>query len=428
MRPTILAATLLVASAAAATAQAPLRRAPTNGFDPARLVRIEQNLQRYVDDGRIAGAVARVLRDGELVYEQAVGWADREADRRMTPDAIFRIASQSKAITSAAVMMLVEEGRINLSDPVSRWMPSFTRTTVALSADSIVPARRPITIRDLLTHTSGYSYGGEPRVAAGYLEHGLGYGEAYGWYFAHRTEPICEALEPLGTLPAVQQPGAAWVYGYNTDILGCVVERASGQPLDVFLRDRLFEPLGMVDTGFFLPREKRDRLATAYTPDSAGRAVRAPEGARGQGHYVEGPRRSFSGGAGLVSTARDYARFLEMIRRGGELDGVRYLAPHTVALMTTNQVGELRGGNGLGFGLGFETVDRYGAGGMSSVGSFGWSGAYGSMYEVDPAERLVLVLMIQVIPYTERGLRESFDTMVYQALVAPLPAEATEPS
>jgi CubicO group peptidase (beta-lactamase class C family) len=216
------------------------------------------------------------------------------------------------------------------------------------------------------------------------------------------------------------------VYGYNTDILGCVIERASGKPLDVFLRERLFEPLGMNDTGFFLAPAKANRLATVYSPDSTDHAVRAPVGPRGQGDYLEGPRRSFSGGAGLLSTARDYARFLEMMRRGGELDGVRYLAPHSVALMTTNQVGGLRGIDGLGFGLGFETVDRYGASGMSSVGSFGWSGAYGSVYEVDPAERLVMVMMVQLIPYAERGLRESFDATVYQALVSPLPEGATE--
>lgn len=416
---------LLLSVPVAAPAQGTRSSPADMGFDPARLARIDSVLQRHVAEGRIAGAVALVMRDGQVVYERAVGWSDREAGRRMTPDAVFRIASQTKAITSAATLMLVEQGKINLSDPVSRWMPTFARTTVSLAEDTgrtTVPARRPITIQDLLTHTSGYSYGGEPRVAAQYQAQGLGYGDAYGWYFAHREEPACQVLDRLGTLPAVQQPGAAWVYGYSTDILGCVVERASGLTLDQFLRERITGPLGMRDTHFFLPPEHRARLATVYTPDSTGRAVRAPEGPRGQGHYVDGPRRSFSGGAGLLSTARDYARFLEMVRRGGELDGVRLLAPHTVALMTTNQVGTLRGTNGPGFGLGFETVDRLGASGFSSVGTFGWSGAYGSVYKVDPAERLVMVLMIQLVPYVERGIRESFDTAVYQALVAPIPA------
>src|SRR5690606_11796467 len=183
--------------------------------------------------------------------------------------------------------------------------------------------------------------------------------------------------------------------------LGCIVERASGMPLDEFLRTRLTEPLGMRDTHFFLPpTTPRERLATVYTfHNAAGRPVRAPDGPRGQGTYVDGPRRNFSGGAGLLSTARDYARFLEMIRNGGELDGRRYLSRRSVELMSTNQVGTLRGSTGLGFGLGFESVDRLGAAGYASAGSFGWSGAYGTLYRVDPGEGLVMVLMIQMLPY-----------------------------
>lgn len=332
----------------------------------------------------------------------------------MTSDAIFRIASQSKAIISVAVMMLIEEGRINLLDPVSRWMPTFAQTTVSVDADTgraVVPARRPITIKDLLTHTSGISYAGLPGTGG------------YSWYTADLDEPICDSMDRLGGVPFARQPGAAWVYGFNTDVLGCVVERASGMPLDAFLRERLTGPLGMNDTRFYLPPEQRDRLTAVYTLDPELRIARSPDGPRGQGDYVEGPRRSFSGGAGLLSTARDYGRFLEMLRRHGELDGVRILAPHTVAVMTANQVGTLHNADGLGFGLGFQTVERLGAGGFSSVGTFGWSGAYGTSYKVDPAEKLVLVLMIQLLPYSERTVRESFETAVYQALVAPLPWE-----
>ena len=391
-----------------------------NGFDPARLTRVDSALQRYVDEGRVAGAVALVMREGRVVYERAVGWADREGGRRMEPDAIFRIASQSKAITSTAIMMLVEEGKIGLTDPVGRWIPSFRRTMVATRPDSarvLVPARRAITLKDLLTHTSGISYGGEGLVGSLYTEKGLGNGPGYAWYTANKTEPICETMDRLGTLPFVQQPGAAWVYGYSTDVLGCVVERASGKSLDAFIRERITGPLGMRDTHFYLPPEKRSRLAAVYSPDSTGRVARAGDGPRGQGDYVDGPRVSFAGGAGMLSTARDYARFLEMLRNGGVLDGVRHLAPRTVDLMTTNQVGTLHNADGLGFGLGFQTVDRLGASGYSSVGTFGWSGAYGSSYDVDPAERLVLVLMIQVVPYFGPGIRDSFETAVYQALV-----------
>lgn len=256
-------------------------------------------------------------------------------------------------------------------------------------------------------------------MASLYQEQGLGYGEAFGWYTANKEEPICDTMDRLGNLPFVEQPGNAWVYGYSTDLLGCVVERVSEIPLELFLRERLTGPLEMNDTHFFLPPEHRDRLATVYTPGSDGRVERAPEGPRGQGDYVDGPRSSFSGGAGLLSTAQDYARFLEMIRNKGALDGVRILAPHTVAVMTSNQVGTLHNKNGLGFGLGFQTTERLGANGFASVGAFGWSGAYGSVYEVDLAERLVIVLMIQVVPYYGSGLRESFKTAVYQALVAP---------
>src|SRR5919199_200413 len=177
-------------------------------------------------------------------------------------------------------------------------------------------------------------------------------------------------MERLGPLPFFAQPGEAYVYGYNTDVLGCVVERASGMPLDTYIESHITGPLGLKDTRFFLPAEQRDRLAAGYASRTDGTIERAPDGARGQGHYVDGPKRSFSGGAGLLSTARDYARFLEALRQGGTLDGVRILSPRTVRLMTTNQVGTLHSKDGLGFGLGFETTDRYGASNMNAVGGF----------------------------------------------------------
>lgn len=393
------------------------------GFAPGRLARIEPWLQRYVDENRIAGAVVLVLRDGRPVYERAVGWSDKEAGRRMAADTIFRIASQSKALTSVAILSLVEEGRIGIGDPVSRFIPAYAKTTVAVRKGEspsidVVPARRAITIRDLLTHTAGISYGTEPYVAAQYEAKGLGPAAGSGWYTADKDEPICETMERLASLPFVAQPGESWVYGYNTDILGCVVERASGVPLDGFIGSRITGPLGMKDTHFFLPPPERQRLAAVYASGSDGTIVRAPEGGRGQGSYVEGPRRSFAGGAGLVSTARDYARFLEMIRNGGALDGVRILAPRTVNLMTTNQVGTLHSTTGLGYGFGFETTDRFGASGMEPVGAFGWGGAYGSWYRVDPEARLTMVLMIQLMP-NATDIRTKFPTMVYQALLDP---------
>lgn len=387
-------------------------------FDPARSAVIDRGLQRYVDSGRVPGIVALVMQDGAVVYEKAFGWADKEADRRMTTDAIFRIASQTKALTSTAVMQLVEEGLLGLDTRAATFIPSFAKTTVAVLSDNgtvtSVPARRPITIRDLLTHTAGISYGTGRAVSDAYAAKGLGPAAGFGWYTADKDEPICATMERLGTLPMAAQPGEAWVYGYNTDVLGCIVEKASGSTLDAFLRERITAPLGMKDTHFFLPASSTARLTAVYA-SAEGQFVRAPNGARGQGDYVEGPRKNFAGGAGLLSTARDYARFLEAMRRGGSIDGVRILSPLAVKLMSTNQVGSLHSRNGLGFGLGFETVDRFGASGMSSPGAFGWGGAYGSIYRVDPEARLVMVMMIQLIPNTT-DIREVFPSLVYQAL------------
>ncbi len=382
---------------------------------PDRLARIDRLLQQYVDDKKIAGAVALVLHEGRPEYEHAFGWSDKEANRRMTTDTIFRIASQTKAITSTAVLILMEEGKIGLNEPVSHFIPTFAKTSV-ISGEGTVPAKRPITIFDLLTHTAGISYGTESRVAAIYEAKGLGPAAGRGWYTADKDEPICQTMERLGTLPFVAQPGEAFVYGYNTDILGCVVEKASGMPLDQFVRTRITEPLGLKDTRFFVPPAEKNRLAAVYGSGNDGLAVRSPEGSKGQGHYVEGPRKSFAGGAGLTSTAHDYARFLEMIRNGGSLGGVRILSPRAVALMTTNQIGTLHSTTGLGFGLGFETVDRYGAKDMAGVGAFGWGGAYGTTYQVDPKSHMVIVLMIQLIP-NMTDIQPKFSTAVYQALV-----------
>ena len=391
---------------------------PTSTFSTERLARIDKVLQQYVDENRISGAVGLVLQEGKPVYERAVGWADKEAGTKMAPDTIFRIASQTKALTSVAILALMEEGKLTLTDPVSRFIPSFADSKVAVrngTSVDIVAAKRPINIRDLLTHTAGIWYGTDASVASLYVAKGLGTAAGYGWYTADKDEPICVTMERLGTLPFVAQPGEAWVYGYNTDILGCVVEKASGTPLDEFIRTRITGPLGMKDTQFFLPPAQRARLAAVYTGNGDGTVKRAQDGPRGQGNYVDGPRKSFAGGAGILSTARDYARFLEMIRRGGAIDGVRILSSRTIALMTTNQVGTLHSQTGLGFGLGFETTDRVGANGLDPVGAYGWSGAYSSMYRVDPESNVVICFMVQVVP-TTIDLGRKFPTLVYQAL------------
>ena len=414
-----LGAFLSLATAASALAQGLPRGRPEQlGFAPERLARIDSVMQRYVDSGRVAGVVTLVARHGRVAQVRAYGWADREAGRRMSADAIFRIASQTKAVTSVAVMTLVEEGRLRLSDPVSRWLPSYATATVADTGSGRVPVRRPVTIRDLLTHTAGISYGTDSLVQDLYRAAGLGPAAGYGWYFADKTEPICTSMDRLGSLPFVAQPGTRFVYGYNTDILGCVVERVSGQSFDDFLRTRILSPLRMPDTHFFLPPEKRDRLTAVYAATDRGGYVRADDGPRGQGVYVDGPRASFSGGAGLLSTAGDYARFLQMLLDGGTLDGVRILAPATVALMTADHIGALYGSGASGFGLGFEVLlDPGRAAQYGTRGRFGWGGAYATNYWVDPGEDLVAVFMVQLLPSGGLDLADRFRTLVYQAIV-----------
>lgn len=409
----------------AAQQQSPKRAAAVakpsanSGFSSERLARIDQVLQQYVDEGRIAGAVGLVLRNGQVAYERAVGWADKEAQRHMTADTIFRIASQTKALTSVGILSLMEEGKLGLNDPASRYIPAYAKTTVFVRKDGgateVVPAKRQITIRDLLTHTAGISYGTEPGLAPLYEAKGLGPAAGYGWYTADKDELICTTIETLATLPFSAQPGEAFVYGYATDVLGCVIERVSGMRLDEFIRARITEPLKMKDTDFYLPPEQRNRLAAVYASGEDGKATRAPDGARGQGHYVDGPRVSLGGGFGLLSTARDYARFLEMIRNDGALDGVRILSPRSIRLMTTNQVGTLHSTQGLGYGLGFQTTERFGASGLESEGGYGWGGAYGSVYRVDPDSGTVIIFMIQLMP-NRTDIRTKFPTLVYQAL------------
>jgi CubicO group peptidase (beta-lactamase class C family) len=348
------------------------------GVSSERLARVDALLDSYVNEGRVAGVVALVLRDGKPMYERAVGWIDKEAGRKMTLDAEFRIASQSKALTSVAILQLMEEGKLTVNDHAGKYIPTFEKTTVLSRAENsatttVVSAKRPILIKDLLTHTAGINYGQQPEFAALYEPKGLGPAAGFGWYFADKDEPICTTMERLGTLPFQSQPGEAFVYGYNTDVLGCIVEKASGETLDAFIKSHILDPLGMKDTYFYLPREKQSRLAVVYGSDQDGKAVRQPEGARGQGHYVEGPRKSFSGGAGLVSTARDYATFLEALRNGGARGAVRILSPHAVQLMTTNQIGDLKSPRGLGFGYGFETprqiwFERHGVGRLVGLG------------------------------------------------------------
>jgi CubicO group peptidase (beta-lactamase class C family) len=396
-------------------ADLPRVRAEVVGLSSQRLGRIGEVLQRSVEEGKLGGAVALVAREGKVAYLQAFGKLDPATGAAMTTDAIFRIASQTKALTSVAVMILFEEGRLLLGDPVSKYIPEFAKTTVAVPDGSkkgpgykIVPAKRQVTIRDLLTHTAGISYGYGPAKDL-YLKAGL-----QGWFLADRPEPVGTYIKRLAALPFDAQPGEKHVYGYNTDILGYLVEVVSGSSLADFVRVKITEPLAMADTSFFLPEDKTGRLAAVYGIGKDGKVelVTDPR----ETAYCKGPRRCYAGGAGLLSTAEDYARFLLMLQSGGEWGGVHILSPKTVELMTADHVGHLYGSNG--FGLGFWVTKELGRNGEpGSVGAFGWGGAYHTTYWVDPAEKLVAVFMTQLMPATGSDAHGKFRALVYQSIV-----------
>jgi CubicO group peptidase (beta-lactamase class C family) len=418
------------APAARPTALAVLASAPpaSLGLSAERLARMRRAIQGYVDRAELAGAVMLVARDGRLAELSAVGQQDRERRVPMRTDALFRIASQTKAITSVAVLLLYEEGRFLLTDPISRFLPEFKGPKVLVpgkdgTAPQLVAAEREISIRDLLTHRSGITYG--------FADNGP-VGDAY------RKERVTDGLSSpevsladnmtrLSRAPLVSQPGREYHYGLNTDVLGRLVEVVSGQPLDVFVRERLFGPLGMDDTAFVVPDAKWPRLGVVYTDAEGGglRPMKDPESfdlvVMSPWDYYRPSKKYLSGGAGLVSTAADYARFLEMLRRGGELGGSRLLSPKTVELMTASHTHDIPSvepvGPGKEFGLGVDVVVDLGASEiLGSPGAYGWGGIYGSTYWVDPKERLVAVLMTQRYPGDSRWTNV-FRTMVYQALV-----------
>ena len=415
---------LLLCSGAIAQAQDLRRSSPASqGLDEVRLERLDAALQRYVDDERIAGSVTLVLRDGRVVYSAAKGLRDIEANQRMTEDTIFRIASQTKAIISTGIMILHERGALQIGDPLSRYFPEWANTKVAVAKNGggfdLVPLTRPITLRDLLTHTSGIGYGGFASTGPAnqaWVDAGIS-----GWYFASHDEPIGETVKRMAALPQQAQPGTQWIYGYNLDILGAVIEVASGQDLATFLRTEIFGPLDMDDTQFYVDPDEANRLAVVYQPRANGRGLeRAPAvgSMLGQGEYVDGPRVSYSGGAGLTSTAGDYAKFLQMTLNGGILNGVRILAPKTVELMVTDHLNGIPFQPGNGMGLGFSVLKDLGARGtMGSVGEYGWGGAYHSTYWVDPVEKLVVVYLTQLL---NAGGVDDFSKLrsgIYQSII-----------
>jgi CubicO group peptidase (beta-lactamase class C family) len=412
------------------------------GISSQRLERLHAGMQRFVDQHEVGGIVTLVAREGKVVDVHAVGLQDVASKRPMRTDTIFRIASMSKPITSVAVMMLYEEGKLKLADPVSKFIPAFKSQRVVSSAEagtaSFVPVLREITIRDLLTHRSGLTYGffDEGPVGAAYRSAGVSDG------LTVTSGTIAENVDRLAAAPLRSQPGAAWNYGLSTDVLGRLVEVVSGLPLDVFLRDRIFNPLGMIDTSFDVTEAKWSRLATVYSPESTGgiRPMRDPETfgltVMSPIAYYKAPKKYFSGGAGLTSTILDYARFAAMLLNGGALGNIRLLSPKTIELMTTSHTADLRSEGLLGaegqFGLGFRiSTDLARSETLGSTGAYGWSGIYGTTFWVDPKEHLVAIMMVQRYPGSP--VATSFQPLVYQALTRSnylegLPTAASAPS
>lgn len=386
------------------------------GMSAARLDRIDNMLQEAVDNKWIAGAVGFIARDGKIVYDKAFGVSDPESGTPMNTGNIFRIASQTKAIVSIAAMTLFEEGKFLLDDPVSKYIPEFAGQAVLSAFNekdttyTTVPARRPVTIRHLLTHTSGIDYAGigSPVMRAIYGKAGIAGG------FGTNTDVIGEEVKDLGKLPLAHQPGEKWTYGLNVDVLGYLVEIWSGRPLDVFLREHLFDPLGMNDTWFYLPPDKHSRLVKVSSEDADHhvRPLNSP--------YLDYPLLTdgtlFSGGAGLSSTTRDYAIFLQMLLNNGEYNGKRILSRRTVELITSNHIGELNHGKNK-FGLGFEIVTEAGQAELGMTkGSFLWGGYFSTSYWADPEERIVGLVFMQQVPMSHGELQSKFKALVYQAL------------
>lgn len=417
--PFVFAALLLIGPPGwAAARDLPTARPEQVGMSSERLARIGELTRRYVAEGKLAGAVTLIAREGKVVHFDAVGAANLETGAPMQRDSLMRIYSMSKPIASTALMILYEEGAFQLSDPISKFLPELAELEVLAADGSRTPAE-PITMQHLLTHTAGFSYGFSPRDPIDEM-----YRES-GW--AVSTD-LDDFIARLATLPLKFQPGTQWHYSVANDVQGAIVERISGQRLDVFLKERLFDPLGMHDTFFDVPESKRARLGTNHGWDrEAGelRVLPTPE------YPVYAGTTFFSGGGGLVSTAADYAKFAEMLRNGGALGRTRILSPKTVELMTMDHLpaavsasgtgerpglGNLGGFSGAGFGLGGAVVtDVPATGVIGSVGEFSWGGAAGTIFWVDPVEDLVVVGMIQLMQ-SPWPLRSELKVLTYQAL------------
>ena len=389
------------------------------GLSSERLDRIGAVMNEHVAKGHIAGAVGLIARRGKIGYFETYGFQDKEAGVAMRKDTMFRMYSMTKPITGVAVMILYEEGKFYLTDPVSKYLPELGNMKVAVVETDpktgkktrySVPAQREITILDLLRHTSGIDYAGPEDVEGKRIYEKLGTNSV--------DQTIGEMVKKIGQAPLVHQPGTMWEYGLSMDVLARLVEVVSGQPYDKFLEQRIFKPLGMVDTGYTVPPEKANRFSKLYAPGD-GWTIK-PNTTPAQSSYLK-PAVNFGGGSQSVSTAADYLRFCQMLLNGGELDGVRILSRKTVELMTSDHLGDLPRASLLpaGYGFGFTMAVSHGAGKTGVIGSEGeyfWGGAAGTRFWIDPKEQMIGIFMIQILPHTNLTYGSQFRQLAYQAI------------
>lgn len=391
------------------------------GMSEERLSRIDNMIQNAIDQNQIPGAVALVVRDGEIVYKKAFGMADNQAGRELQTDTIFRIASQTKAITSTAVMMLWEQGLFRLDDPISDYLPVFGDAQILDTFNendttyTTVSAENQITIRDLLTHTSGIGYGvidGDERFRMIYEKAGVTD------LFTTENITIEESVSKLAKLPLHHEPGEDYTYSEGLDVLGYFIEEISGMPFDEYLRTHIFDPLGMDDTWFYLPESKHDRLVTVQRKDEDGNWEPYPVTFYDPEYPRTGEMTFFSGGAGLSSTVEDYAKFLQMYLNNGEYDGIRLLSRTTVNFIMQNQIGDLWGEGGSNYGLAFGLINKKGEslGGRGSEGTFDWGGYFNTQYFADPQENVIGLIFKQTQGPTGDETGWKFRQLVFQAI------------
>jgi len=402
------------------SAQTIQRNVPDPDVDYSRLARIDTLINGYVGKGWINGVVTLVVHNGHVVQYKGYGYSDREAGKVMRPDDLFRIASQTKAIVSVGLMRLWEQGKFYLDEPIADILPAFAHPVVldkfnaADSSYTTVAAKREITFRDLLTHTSGIDYPliGTPSMQAIYAKAGIPSG------LGVIDSDLRERMEAMAKLPLVHQPGEKWTYGLNVDVIGCLIEVMTGMNLEDYLRANIFGPLGMKDTYFNEPADRASRLTTVYTEDSLHRVIRwTKEKTSVDPNYPLIRKRYFSGGAGLTSTAWDYAIFLQMMLNGGRYNGAQILAPRTVQIMTSGQLPfEFNGTDNFGLGFGI-TSEQSAAKGVRNAGSFEWGGYFGTTYWADPKAKLVCLVMTQQTPNSHADLEGRIEQAIYQSFV-----------